>query len=197
MNSEFWNDRYSSSDYAYGIEPNDFLKKQNFKPKGNILCLAEGEGRNAVFLARQGYKVTAIDYSLKGLQKTQQLAKIFKVSIDTICADIGTYDFDENQWDGIVCIFGHFPPSLRNKVHSKIYSSLKKGGKCVLVAYSKEQLKYNTGGPLNADLLYSINELEEDFSDFKTILIEQIEINISEGKFHDGLSSVIQIIGEK
>lgn len=197
MQSKFWNDRYADSEYAYGVGPNDFLKQQYFKPKSKILCLAEGEGRNAVYLATQGHSVTAIDYSLKGLQKTQQLAKNFGVTIDTICTDLGSYTFEHNIWDAIVCIFGHFPPLIRDFVHSQIYHSLKKGGKLVIEAYSKNQLKYKTGGPENIDFLYSRNELKIDFSDFETIQIEEIIRSVNEGKYHTGMASVIQLVGEK
>lgn len=197
MNSDFWNERYAGSEYAYGIEANSFLMNQYFKPNSAILCLAEGEGRNAVYLAKQGHKVTAIDYSVKGLQKTQQLAKNNGVQVDTICADLSNYNFANGVWDAVVCIFGHFPPETRKLVHSQLFSSLKPCGKFVMEAYSKEQLAYKTGGPLNTELLYSINELKKDFSDFTTIQIEQLIRTINEGKYHNGISSVIQLVAEK
>lgn len=197
MQSKFWNDRYADSEYAYGLEPNDFLKQQYFKPKSKILCLAEGEGRNAVYLAKQGHDVTAIDYSVNGLKKTQQLATTFGVHINTICIDLSDYVFEQNKWDAIICIFGHFPPLIRDLVHSQIYGALKKGGKLVNEAYSKEQINYKTGGPLDINFLYSINELEKDFSDFRTIKIEEVLRTVNEGKYHNGMASVIQIVGEK
>jgi SAM-dependent methyltransferase len=197
MNSDFWNERYKTSEYAYGVEPNQFLTTQSFKPNSNILCLAEGEGRNAVYLAKQGHRVTTIDYSLSGLQKTQQLAKNNGVLVDTIFADLSTYNFSREVWDAIICVFGHFPTQTRKYVHSQIFNSLRAGGKLVIEAYSKEQLACKTGGPQNAELLYSINDLETDFSDFKTIQIEQIERIVKEGRYHNGISSVIQVTAEK
>jgi SAM-dependent methyltransferase len=197
MNSDFWNERYKASEYAYGLEPNQFLTTQSFKPNSNILCLAEGEGRNAVHLAKQGHRVTTIDYSIIGLQKTQLLAKNNGVLVDTICADLTTYNFTHEVWDVIICIFGHFPPSTRKLVHSQIFRSLRTGGKLVIEAYSKEQIVYKTGGPQNIELLYSIDELEEDFYEFETIQIDQIIRSVNEGKDHNGISSVIQVVAEK
>ena len=199
MNSEFWNDRYKSNEFAYGLEPNDFIKfnSPHIKPNSKILCLAEGEGRNAVYLSTLGHDVTAIDYSINGLQKTKQLANTLGVHVNTICVDLSGYVFEQNKWDVIICVFGHFPSQIRQSIHAQIYSSLKKGGKFMMEAYSQEQLNYKTGGPLDVKLLYSIDDLKKDFSNFPTIQIEQVERVINEGKFHNGLASVIQVVGQK
>lgn len=199
MNSEFWNDRYKSNEFAYGMEPNDFIKSNShlIKPHSKILCLAEGEGRNAVYLSTLGHDVTAIDYSIEGLRKTKQLANTLGVKVNTIFVDLSDYVFEQNKWDAIICIFGHFPSQIRQSIHAQIYIALKKGGKFMMEAYSQEQLNYKTGGPLDVKLLYSIDGLKKDFSSFSTIQIEQVERVINEGKFHNGLASVIQVVGEK
>ena len=199
MNPEFWNDRYKSDEFAYGLEPNDFIKSNSslIKPHSKILCLAEGEGRNAVYLSTLGHDVTAIDYSINGLQKTKQLANTFGVHVNTICADLSDYVFEQHKWDVIICVFGHFPSQIRQSIHAQIYSSLKKGGKFMMEAYSQEQLKYKTGGPLDVKLLYSIDDLKKDFYNFPSIQIKQVERVINEGKFHNGLASVIQVVGQK
>jgi SAM-dependent methyltransferase len=199
MNKKFWDTRYAEKDYAYGTAPNDFLKEisKKIKPDSEILCLAEGEGRNAVFLAEQGHRLTAVDYSESGLTKLKKLANSKGVNIKTICADINEYTIGENKWDVIVCIFGHFPFELRKKVFSNIHSSLRQKGLFLLEAYSKHQIDYKTGGPQSTDLLYSIEELASDLKNFKQIEIKQKERFISEGLYHNGLSSVIQIIAMK
>jgi cyclopropane fatty-acyl-phospholipid synthase-like methyltransferase len=199
MNVNFWDTRYKESEYAYGIEPNDFLKSKIsvIKPNSKILCIAEGEGRNAIFLAEHKHDVTAIDYSLEGLKKLQKLASDKKLTIETICEDLNHYKIDENKWDAIICIFGHFPESLRKAVFKQVYSGLKKDGVFLMEAYHKDQINYKTGGPQVADLLYSAEELQIDFSEFKNKSIETSIKEIEEGKYHKGTSVVIQVIANK
>jgi SAM-dependent methyltransferase len=199
MDSDFWNARYKKSEYAYGLEPNDFLKSKinSLKPNSKILCLAEGEGRNAIFLAENKHQITAIDYSDEGLNKLKSLAKERNVIVKTICADLNQYKIDPNHWDVIICIFGHFPPELRKTVFKQVYSGLKKDGVFLLEAYHKDQLKYKTGGPQLSDLLYSKEELQNDFSEFENISIENSIKEIEEGKYHKGTSAVIQVVAYK
>lgn len=199
MDINFWNTRYEEPDFAYGIEPNNFLKSRinDLKSNSKVLCLAEGEGRNAIFLAEKKHQVTAIDYSIEGLNKLNLLAKERNLNIETICLDLNNYTIESNKWDAIICIFGHFPPSLRKSVFTQVYNGLKNNGVFLMEAYDKNQLQYKTGGPQVAELLYSIEELENDFSDFKTISINSLTKEIEEGKYHKGLSSVIQIVAIK
>lgn len=199
MDNNFWNTRYKESEFAYGTEPNDFLKSkiQVLKPHSKILCLAEGEGRNAVFLAEHNHDVTAVDYSEEGLNKLQKLASNKNLTIETVCVDLKHYIIEENKWDAIICIFGHFPASLRKSVFKQVYKGLNKGGVFLMEAYHKDQLNYKTGGPQVAELLYSAEELQHDFSEFETISIETSIKEIEEGKYHQGTSAVIQVIAEK
>jgi SAM-dependent methyltransferase len=199
MDSDFWNARYKESEYAYGLEPNDFLKSKinSLKPNSKILCLAEGEGRNAIFLAENKHQITAIDYSEEGLNKLKSLAKERNVIVKTICADLNQYKIEPNQWDAIICIFGHFPIELRKAVFKQVYTGLRKNGVFLMEAYHKDQLKYKTGGPQVADLLYSKEELQNDFSEFENISIETFIKEIEEGKFHKGTSAVIQVVANK
>jgi len=198
MDVNFWNTRYKEAEFAYGTEPNDFLKSkiQAFKPNSKILCLAEGEGRNAVFLAEHNHHVTAVDYSQEGLNKLKKLASDKNLSIETVCIDLNHYKIEENKWDAIICIFGHFPVSLRKAVFKQVYSGLKKDGVFLMEAYHKDQINYKTGGPQVADLLYSAEELQIDFSEFKNKSIETSIKEIEEGKYHKGTSVVIQVIAQ-
>ena len=197
MQVEFWNKRYEDVEYAYGREPNSFLVQNSFKDKGKVLCLAEGEGRNAVFLAKKGLEVTAVDISSEGIAKTLRLAKEENVTIDAICSDLSSYSFASEKWDVIVLIFAHFPPDLRNAIHSKLFNSLKSGGKVILEAYSKEQITHKTGGPTELVMLYSEEELRQDFKSFDNLTIQTQEREVNEGKFHHGLASVIQLVATK
>lgn len=194
---EFWNTRYDHEEYAYGKKANDFLQSYSFQKPSKILCLAEGEGRNAVYLALQGHEVTAIDYSEVALEKTCKLANEHGVSVQTICADLCDYVFEPNHWDAIVAIFAHFPPEIRQKVHKQIFETLKTGGVFILEAYQKSQLEHGTGGPNSLEMLYSEEELQADLVDFKNIEIINKTRHISEGKFHQGISDVFQVIAQK
>jgi len=197
MQSEFWNKRYKEEVFAYGIEANDFLKQQTFPSGSKILCLAEGEGRNGVFLAEQGHDVTCVDYSEEGIRKMTQLAEIKGVVIHPICADLNDIQLEANTWDGIVIIFGHFPEELRKKVHGQLFAALKKGGKLVMESYHKDQVNFKTGGPMTSTLLYSEEELRSDLHAFSQLEIKQLAREVHEGEFHFGNSAVIQVIAEK
>ena len=197
MENSFWNERYGGEEFAYGKEPNTFLEENSDQVGHKVLCLAEGEGRNAVFLAKQGSKVTCIDYAEEGLKKAQQLAKANDVNITTICADLSHVDLEKNEWDTMIIIFGHFPPDLRKRVHRQIYAALRSGGTLILEAYHKDQLNYKTGGPMNPDMLYSKEELEADFSEFDELEIKECIREVNEGEFHHGQAAVIQVIGRK
>lgn len=197
MNNEFWNTHYSANEYAYGTEPNDFLKEQTFPSNGKILCLAEGEGRNSVYLAKQGYDVTGVDFSVAGIEKINRLAEENGVEVTTICADLAEFDCGENNWDGIVLIFAHLPVAVREKVHHQLYNALKPGGKLVLEAYRLAQLEYQTGGPKSLDLLYSKELLATDFNLFRKLSIEEKTRDVHEGKYHFGTAAVVQVVGVK
>lgn len=134
-----WDERYSAEEYVYGTSPNNFLEA-NFSsiPKGKVLSLAEGEGRNAVFLAKQGYSVTAVDASLVGLNKARKLAEDNGVVIEFIQADLADYDLGENQWDGIVSIFCPLPSSVRKQLHKKVVAGLKPNGVFLIEAYTPD-----------------------------------------------------------
>ena len=130
-----WDERYSAEEYAYGTNPNNFLEANvSSIPKGKVLSLAEGEGRNAVFLAKQGYSVTAVDSSLVGLNKARKLAEENGVIVEFIHTDLAEYDLGENKWDGIVSIFCPLPSSIRKQLHKKVEAALKRDGVFLLEA---------------------------------------------------------------
>lgn len=193
-----WDERYSNDEYAYGKEPNDFLRKHaGIFPTGHILCLAEGEGRNAVYLAEQGYQVTAVDSSIVGLKKALKLADERGVTIETHHADLENFDLGYDQWDGIVSIFCHLPPTLRRIIHSKVISSLKSGAFVLLEAYTPKQLEFKTGGPPVAELTMNSITLKSELRGLEFIQIDELEREIHEGQFHDGMGAVVQLIARK
>lgn len=193
-----WDKRYSTDEYAYGIEPNNFLKNYcNYIPKGKVLSLAEGEGRNAVFLAKQGYSVTAIDSSIVGIDKGQKLAKRNGVEVAFIHADLVEFDLGLNQWDGVISIF--FPlSSLQRKIlYKKIVNGLKKNGVFLLEAYTPEQLKFGTGGGEAMELMQSKKSLIDEFTGVSFNHLVELERNVIEGTYHTGMASVVQAIAIK
>ncbi len=197
-----WDQRYTEDGFAYGIDPNDFLKSEYSRiPKGGrVLCLAEGEGRNAVFLAKQGYAVTAVDQSSVGLEKAQNLAIENGVEISTIVTDLADYDLGNEVWDGIISIAAHVPSELRKKVHGQAVNSLKRGGVFILEAYTERHIEMNgIGGPppSKKEMFMSLKELESELNGLDFIVGAEIERNISEGKYHQGESAVVQVVACK
>lgn len=197
-----WDQRYSEQGFAYGTLPNDFLKEefQQIPAAGNVLCLAEGEGRNAVFLARQGFSVTAVDQSSVGLNKANGLAHENGVEINTIQADLATFDLGINHWDGIVSIAAHVPPAIRQDLHSRVLRALKNGGIFLLEAYTIRHLEMNgAGGPpaSQKDLFMSMQVLTAELAGLDFIIARELDRHITEGKYHQGHSAVVQLLARK
>jgi len=191
-----WDDRYSKDEFYYGREPNDFLREHcsEIASGGRVLCLAEGEGRNAVFLAKQGYQVTAVDGSMKGLEKLAMFAKSQGVSVETVHADLNDFSLGIKKWDGIVSIWCHLPPALRKKVHSESVIALKPKGVFLLEAYRPEQLSFKTGGPPTADMMTQLSELLEQFGEMEMKIARETVREIHEGAGHEGMSAVVQFL---
>lgn len=195
-----WDERYAGAEYAYGKKPNDFLSSLDLKPDGRqkILCLAEGEGRNAVYMAQLGYDVLAVDQSWVGLQKAIKLAEENGVNIEIEQTDLSSYQIAPDTYDGIISIFAHFKPSTREHVHHQAVQGLKRSGFLVLEAYSKEQLRFKTGGPPDMEMLYDLDDLKKDFGNELDLMIKRkVQREVVEGKYHTGTASVIQIFGVK
>jgi SAM-dependent methyltransferase len=193
-----WDERYSAEDYAYGTAPNKFLQENvNIIPKGNVLSLAEGEGRNAIFLAKQGYSVTAVDASLVGLNKGRKLAEENGVVVEFIQADLADYDLGENIWDGIVSIFFPLPSSIRKQLYKKVEAGLKRNGVFLLEAYTPDQLKHGTGGGNSVDLMQTKETLSLELAGLKFTHLIELERDVVEGIYHTGIGAVVQAIALK
>jgi len=193
-----WNARYSTEEYVYGTTPNDFLFETSRYIRGaNVLCLAEGEGRNAVYLAREGYNVFAVDASAVGLEKAEILADESYVNINTQVADLANYDITPDGWDGIVSIFCHLPPPVRKALHRKVVAGLKPGGVLILEAYRPKQLKFKTGGPPETELMMSLDELKDELQGLEFYHDLELDREISEGRLHAGVSAVVQLVAIK
>jgi SAM-dependent methyltransferase len=197
-NADFWNERYAADGYAYGTAPNDFLVEVNGRiPPGRVLCLAEGEGRNAVFLAEQGHEVVAVDASPVGLEKARRLARERGVTIETAVTDLADFPIRPGCWSGIVSIFAHMPPATRREVHRRAVAGLAAGGAFVLEAYTPEQIALGTGGPPTAELTMSITALREELQGLGFEIARELRRDIREGVFHTGPGAVVQVLAFK
>ncbi len=193
-----WDQRYSADEYVFGKSPNGFLAENVEKiPRGRVLCLAEGECRNAVFLAQQGHQVTAVDSSAVGLEKGRRLAQERGVQIETICADLTDFRLDSGEWEGIVAFFAHLPPPVRARIHREAVQQLAPGGAFVLEAYTPEQLQLGTGGPPNAAIMMELPALQSELQGLDFVIAQETRREIHEGKFHNGMSAVVQILALK
>jgi SAM-dependent methyltransferase len=200
---EFWNDRYKNDQFAYGEEPNHFFKQTINKLKftGNLLLPAEGEGRNAVYAAKKNIKVTAYDLSIEGKLKANKLAKKNNVLIDYKVGDLNQHSFKKESFDAIGLIYAHFSKN-KQEIHKQLIELLKPNGYFILEGFSVDNISYKeknpkVGGPSNIDMLYSIEEIKSTFKNFKIIQLEQVETELSEGEYHNGIASVIRFIGKK
>ena len=194
----YWDERFAGAGFVYGEHPNDFLKQQSLELKpGKVLCLAEGEGRNAVFLAEQGHQVCAQDISTKGLSKAQQLARKRGVSITTHCCDLAEFNPDPASFDLIVAIWMHLDPALRATVHQRAIHALRPSGHLLIEAYSPRQLGLSSGGPKQRELLIEPAQLQQELTALQPLILREVQREIHEGSAHQGHSAVVQFFGRK
>ncbi len=192
-----WDERYRVAGFAYGSDPNDFLRevRPRLTAGGTVLCLAEGEGRNAVYLAEQGFKVTAIDSSAVGLEKANALAKERGVAIHTVHADLKDFVIEPAAFDAVVLIWCHMPQPMRSNVHRASVAALRPNGAFVLESYTPRQLELKTGGPPNVELLQRLDDLRPDLSSLRLDIAHELERTVNEGRLHRGTSAVVQVFG--
>lgn len=193
-----WDDRYQTEEYVFGTEPNDFLVEVADRiSSGTVLCLADGEGRNGVFLASKGHDVTSVDASGVALNKAKQLAEKRGVEMTLVKADLGDYDLGIEAWDCCVSIFFHMPPEMRRAMHHRVAQSIRPGGYLVLEAYTPAQLGFGTGGPPVVEMLQTLELLREDFAGMEFIIAREVEREVHEGKGHTGRGAVVQLLARK
>lgn len=200
LQTSMWNERYSQVEFAYGKAPNAFFQRELLKLEpANILLPAEGEGRNAVFAAQNGWHVTAFDQSDAGRNKAWQLAKENHVSIAyEICA-FEVFNAPPSFFSAIGLIYAHVPSAQRRQLHRNLFRFLKPGGRIILEAFSKKQLELGrpSGGPKDPDLLYSVEDLLLDFEDLHEVEISEESIVLNEGPYHQGEAEVVRMVAIK
>lgn len=197
--AELWNERYTRAFESYGADPNDYLREVADRiPDGPVLCLAEGEGRNAVYLAGRGHPVTAVDLSAVGLANARRLAADRGVTLETVVADLAAYEFGESRWAGIISIWAHLPSALRPGLHASCVRALCPGGAFVLEAYTPRQLtRPGIGGPPHADALPTAAELSRDLAGLRIEHCREVDREVGEGRYHQGPSSTVQVLAFK
>lgn len=197
--SEPWDERYGRPGYYYGEAPNEFLVavEAQLPRSAEVLSIGEGEGRNAVFLASRGHRVTGLDQSAAGLEKARRLAAARGVEIATLQADLATCEPGTERWDAVVSIWVHLPPPARSRVHAACVRALRPGGLLILEAYRPGQQELGTGGPPDPARLYSLDGLRDDFRGLTLVHAVETTREVWEGVAHCGLSAVVQIVGRK
>ena len=198
-----WDNRYSSEAFAYGELPNNYLKEQLEKLEaGTILFPAEGEGRNAVFAATLGWQASAFDISSEGKNKALKLAERNNVTINYQVGGLDTLGYSPQSFDAVALIYAHFPAAIKSAIHKGLDKYLRSGGIVIFEAFSKKHLEYiardeKVGGPKDIDSLFSIDEVRSDFANYDFLELEEKEINLNEGVYHNGKGSVIRFVARK
>lgn len=194
-----WNERYAGEAFAYGTQPNAWLKSVagRLVPRSRILSLGEGEGRNAVWLAQQGHRVEAVDGSEVGLAKARQLAASRDVALATTVADLAEYRAEVAAYDAVVLVFLHLPPALRAAVHAMAEAALVPGGLLVIQAFTPRQLAFASGGPRQAGMLYDVETLRADFPRLTWEILREEELELDEGSLHRGRAAAVSGLGRR
>jgi 2-polyprenyl-3-methyl-5-hydroxy-6-metoxy-1,4-benzoquinol methylase len=200
MSKEFWNKRFNTEEFVFGKEPNLFLKRvvKYIEPNSKVLCVADGEGRNSVWLAKQGFLVDAFDISDIGIDKARKYAKEQNVDVNYFVADTTKFNFEPDTYDAIIAIFIQYNDGEeRDELFRNMISSLKPEGKLILQGYTRNQLKYNTGGPPQIPRLYTSELLLNYFKDLSIIQSAEYIGEMNEGNAHIGISALIEFVVKK
>ena len=198
---EFWNERFNKLDFIFGKEPNEYLVEQasNYlKPKSSVLCIADGEGRNGVWLAKQGMQVTGFDISDIALAKARQFAADNEVYIQYSICDTDGFNWQPNSYDAVIGIFIQFAdPEMRVRIFKQVHQTLKPGGLFILQGYTSKQLEYKTGGPSLLEHLYTEDMIRGLSQEFKVLDLQCYEKALSEGTKHSGMSALLGMVAQK
>ena len=196
----FWDKRYATDEYLFGTAPNAFLAREvhRLTPGSKVLAVADGEGRNSVFLAQHGHRVVATDVSERALDKARSLAERRGIEVEYRQADLAKLEWPAEAFDAVVGIFIQFAgPKLRELIFDGIHRSLKPGGLLLLEGYREEQLAYGTGGPPHIENLYTQDGLRRAFSTWEIELLDAYDAEVEEGIGHSGKSALIDLIARK
>jgi 2-polyprenyl-3-methyl-5-hydroxy-6-metoxy-1,4-benzoquinol methylase len=194
-----WDERYGGPEFVYGTGPNEYLRSQAHRLAigERVLAAADGEGRNGVWLAEQGLRVTSVDQSRVAQEKAARLAREREVRVDFVRADLAEWSAAAGEYDAVVAIFAHFPAAVRPRIHRALARALRPGGVLILEAFHVRQLGAPSGGPRDASMLYTAEMLREDFAELTTIELLEGTALLSEGAKHQGLGTVVRFVGAR
>lgn len=193
-----WEQRYGAETYLYGTEPNEFLRANaHVLPAGPTMCLAEGEGRNAVHLAGTGREVHSVDLTEAGVAKTLRLAQQQGVQVAAVVGDLAEFDLGVGRWPAIVSIFAHMPPAVRRDLHARVVNALAPGGVLLLEAYTPAQIGRGTGGPAVPEMTMTLDGLHDELVGLEFLHAMELEREVVEGPGHTGVGAVVQVIARK
>jgi 2-polyprenyl-3-methyl-5-hydroxy-6-metoxy-1,4-benzoquinol methylase len=199
--TQFWNERFDKAEFIFGKEPNEYLVEQTqkyLKPKDKVLCIADGEGRNGVWLAKQGIQVIGFDASDIALSKAKQFAKENQVEVEYAFSDTDSFDWQANTYDAVIAIFIQFAdPLMRERIFQKTYEALKPGGMFILQGYTPKQLEYKTGGPSLIEHLYTEEMIRDLIKEFEILDLCCYEKELTEGARHAGMSALLGLVARK
>ena len=199
--TQFWNERFDKAEFIFGKEPNEYLVEQTqkyLKPKDKVLCIADGEGRNGVWLAKQGIQVIGFDASDIALSKAKQFAKENQVEVEYAFSDTDSFDWQANTYDAVIAIFIQFAdPQMRERIFQKTYEALKPGGMFILQGYTPKQLEYKTGGPSLIEHLYTEEMIRDLIKEFEILDLCCYEKELNEGARHAGMSALLGLVARK
>jgi len=199
--TQFWNTRFDKTEFIFGKEPNEYLVEQSSRylmPGNSVLCIADGEGRNGVWLAKQGMQVTAFDVSDVALLKAQQFAQDEQVSIQYSLSDVDGFYWQPDAYDAVIGIFIQFAdPQMRARIFQWVKQTLKPGGIFILQGYTPKQLEYKTGGPSLIEHLYTEEMIRELSHGFEILDLRCYEKELSEGPRHTGMSALMGLVSKK
>lgn len=195
-----WNKRFDAEDYVFGTEPNEYLREHaaQWRPASHVLCVADGEGRNSVWLAGQGMRVDAFDIAEVGVAKARKLAALAGVSVAFSVSDCDGWRWPTATYDGVAAIFVQFAdPSMRERLFANMIRSLKRGGLLVLQGYTPKQLEYKTGGPPLLSHLYTEEMLRAAFASTEILELRSYDADLTEGARHRGRSALIGLVARR
>lgn len=199
--TQFWNERFDQEEFIFGKEPNEYLvekARQHLKVNDKVLCIADGEGRNGVWLAKQGMNVVGFDASDIALAKAKKFAQENHVQVDYSFSDTDSFDWQVNEYDAVVGIFIQFAdPAMRERIFRQTYQTLKPGGIFILQGYTPKQLEYKTGGPSLIEHLYTEDLIRDLAKDFTILELTSYEKELSEGPRHTGMSAILGLVARK
>jgi SAM-dependent methyltransferase len=199
--TQYWNERFNKAEFIFGKEPNEYLVEQAskyLKKNDKVLCIADGEGRNGVWLAKQGMQVVGFDASDIALSKAKQFVQDNQVEVEYFFSDTDSFDWQANAYDAVIAIFLQFAdPAMRERIFQNAYQTLKSGGVFILQGYTPKQLEYKTGGPSLLEHLYTEEMIRDLCRDFEILDLSCYEKELNEGARHAGMSALLGLVAQK